>query len=324
MNLQDTARRLFFIVGCGRSGTTLLKSMLDRHPRVAVPPETFFFSTIRRRFPGGDDAPLEEKARYIAARWWMRDAGVRAEALLERLRGEDQAGWPEFFLAVMAELGPEDGEADALGEKTPAHVVDAPTLLETFPEARVVQMLRDPRAVLHSYRQVKIGTNQAVGVAREWKAACAVHRRLAEHPRAVLLRYEDLVVDPEANLQRACACLGLDFLPELLEFHRRESEGFAAEQVHHRATLQPLFRDSLDSWRDGLPQGQLRLLEHLVREDMEHFGYAPETAAGAPGRARLLVSEASDRMHRHFVRRPRQVMKRLRAQRRMSRGGGPQ
>lgn len=113
-------------------------------------------------------------------------------------------------------------------------------------------------------------------------------------------------------------------LPEMLEFHRRESEGFAAEQVHHRATLQPLFRDSLDSWRDGLPQGQLRLLEHLVREDMEHFGYAPETAAGAPGRARLLVSEASDRMHRHFVRRPRQVMKRLRAQRRMSRGGGPQ
>ena len=315
MNVDELSSRLFFLVGCGRSGTTLLKSILGAHPSVYLPPETFFFSTIRRRFHGGDGG-LDRKLRYICSRWWMREAGLRPDTIRAHLAGNDDPDWHELFLAVLSSLVPE-GRFAAVGEKTPAHVVDSPHLLATYPDCRVIQIVRDPRAVLSSYRSVKVGPNEAAGVAPVWEAAMAAHWTLVGHPRYLMIRYEALVTDPEAVLRRVCQHLRLNFNARMLAFHEREAPGYPPEQEHHAATRRPLFLSSLEAWREKLPRRQLLILESLLAIQMERIGY--QVSVGMPA-LRLWdcqVSSLRDQLHRGTIRRARQLLKQRRALRRI-------
>lgn len=325
MTPQELASRLFFIVGCGRSGTTLLKSMLAAHPGVYLPPETFFYSSIRPRFPGGEQASSDQHLDYLCARWWMRDAGLDRARLEEQLTlaaGKlPAADWHTLFLATLSSLTPQ-GSWQAIGEKTPAHVLVADELLEVFPDCRIVQIVRDPRAVLSSYRKVKVGTNEAVAVAREWLAATAVHQRLREHPRATLLHYEELVSDPEAVLRGLCAHLQIAWDPAMLAFHQRDEAGYAQEQAHHAATQRPLFQDRLEAWRDELPVQQLAILESRLGERLEDFGYQPSAGLPRVGALSLRLSHWRDQAHRLTVRRGRQYLKRRRALRRLAKPSG--
>lgn len=315
MNSEQLRSRLFFIVGCGRSGTTLLKSMLDAHPGVFVPAETFFFSGIRRRFPGGESAPWQAKLDYICSRWWMRDAGLTQAAVRAQLEAA-QPDWAALFVATMAALAAGKDYA-AIGEKTPAHVADAQELLELFPACKIVQIVRDPRAVLASYRGVKVGTNEAVAVAREWKAAMQAHQGLAKHDRYLLIRYEDLVTKPDQTLAQVCQHLGLQFDPAMLAFHKRDRPGYAAEQAHHAATQRPIFRTSIDAWKGKLPDRQWAILEHLLAKEMPEMGYPQQRSEVQVSSRELRLSELRERMHRVTIRRARQLLKRRRAMKRL-------
>ncbi len=318
MKPQEIAQRLFFIVGCGRSGTTLLKSMLDAHPGITLPPETFFFSTICRRFSGSNNAPLNDKVDYVASRWWIRDAGVSAQDIHAQLQSFDNPGWHEIFLATMAVMtSDKPQEFLAVGERTPAHIADATELLEKFPDCRAIHIVRDPRAVLASYRGVKIGTNQAVAVIREWQGAWKAHQQLADYPRYLLIRYEDLIADSESVLRKVCATLNVPFDDNMLAFHTRADKGFAEEQAHHQSTLKPLFTSSLDKWKEQLPPWQLSLVEAHLQEGMAGHGYELFAAERKPKAWDYMLSDSLDRLHRHAVRRPRQLLKRRRALKRL-------
>jgi len=323
MSPNEIARRLFFIVGCGRSGTTLLKSMLDAHPGIYLPPETFFFSTIRQRFPGGEKASIESKLLYVAQRWWIRDAGIQEQDLQRELSAFANPGWKELFLATMAALiADAQKQVVAVGEKTPAHISSALELLDEYPDCRIIQIVRDPRGVLSSYRGVKVGTNQAAGVIREWRRAWEKHQQLEGHPRYLQLRYEDLIRDAESELRKVCAILAVPFDPAMLAFHARTDTGFAAEQAHHSSTLKPLFHSSLEAWKAKLSARQIALVETHLAEGMAAFGYdLPERLQLVSSRA-LMLSESCDLVHRHLVRRPRQIAKRWRALQRLRREGG--
>ena len=327
MTPQELASRLFFIVGCGRSGTTLLKSMLAAHPGVYLPPETFFFSSVRPRFPGAAQAAVDERLRYICSRWWMRDAGLDRAELERQLEFADQSAerdspdWHAMFLASLSALTPA-GEWLAIGEKTPAHVLVAEELLDAFPECRVIQVVRDPRAVLSSYRKVKVGTNEAVAVAREWMAATEVHRRLREHPRATQVHYESMVTEPESVLRGLCEHLRIPFDPEMMRFHERSDAGYAAEQTHHAATRRPVFQDRMQAWRKELPPQQLAMLEARLGNRLADFGYEPSQGLPKVGSFALRMSHWRDQMHRVTVRRGRQYMKRRRALNRIAQNQG--
>lgn len=321
MNPQQLRSRLFFIVGCGRSGTTLLKSMLDAHPGVFVPAETFFFSGIRRRFPGGDAAPWEAKLDYICSRWWMRDAGLTQSAVRAQLEPGTEPDWAALFLATMAALAPGDAY-EAVGEKTPAHVADAEELLEFFPACKIVQIVRDPRAVLASYRGVKVGTNEAVAVAREWKIAVRAHHALADHDRYLMIRYEDLVTRPDQALALVCQHLGLQFDPAMLDFHQRDRPGYAVEQAHHAATQRPIFQSSIDAWKEKLPARQWAILEHLLATEMPEMGYAKQLPESQVRASELRMCELRERIHRVTIRRARQLLKRRRAMKRLAQARG--
>lgn len=307
----------FLVVGCARSGTSLLRAMLDSHPDVFMPPETFFFVSIVPRTRIDPRRDPELAADFIASRWWIREMGIGADQILRAVPAppRETRSWLDLFHGLLIAAATDAGQPTAvLGEKSPRHVQIAEWYLAARPEGRVVQIVRDPRAVLASFRRVEVGTNSAVLVGREWAGAADVHARLADHPRYAVVRYEDLTADGPGEFARIRDFLGLDDAADGLDFHRRSDPGFSAKQAHHETTLRPLTTSRVDAWSDELDVDSVRLLEHVVGDRMARFGYERVTPDGArpPSALSVAAHAAAGVVHRDVVLRARQLLKRFR------------
>ncbi len=172
-----------------------------------------------------------------------------------------------------------------MGEKTPAHLAYVETLLEWFPDARVVHCMRDPRAIYVSelrrrsedaasvpYRQlVHVPAVLAAFVLLQvtWAWAAAVHRHRTLSRRFAgsyrLLRFEDLVTEPEVTLTDLCDFLGVGLEPRMLE-QRVTSRGARVGEVGFDA-------GAADRWRGLISDGARRAIETLLGRRLAEMGY---------------------------------------------------
>jgi glycosyltransferase involved in cell wall biosynthesis len=244
-----------FVVGAPRSGTTLLRLMLDAHPELAIPPETHFVAeALDLR---GKDREL--RARFCrlvthSPRWG--DFHLDAGALERRLQGirpfrlED--GLRVFYRMYADRLGKR-----RVGDKTPGYVLHLRRIAAVLPEARFVHLIRDGRDVAASLRKLWWGPGDDVEAqAVDWLWRIREARQQAQVcPGYLEVRYEDLVREPEAQLRRVCEFLGLTFERRMLEFY-----GTAAERLDEQ---------NARSGRDGgvpVTKEQLRAIHARTQE----------------------------------------------------------
>ena len=220
MNTPSRNDAPIFVVGAGRSGTTLMQSLLSAHGRIAVTPETHFCAIWEQRTglpvaaPGAD---FEAGWRGYLSSARFADLGVtpeRARAVLER--GAERTA-RSALAALMTAYGETHGKP-RVGEKTPGHWRWAPALLDWFPDARVIVMRRDPRAFVASKMKAPYAARYMPLHGTALRRVTRLHivaddaalwaaiygeamPRLLSDPRVALVSYEDLACDPEA----ACA-----------------------------------------------------------------------------------------------------------------------
>lgn len=303
----------FFIVGPGRSGTTLVRSLLAAHPRIAVTPETHFlkFAALAAAREGrpGAEAPADPEAFWQALVESPRflDLDVEPEAVRRRLNASGEATYRGVFAAMLAAYGARWGKP-RVGEKTPGHVRMLDRLLAWFPEARVLLLRRDPRAVVASQLKtpwvrpliappglsggylVRSRLAQVARYAEDWRQVHqAIQPQLARDPRVSVVTYEALVRDPEGELRRVCAHLGEPYDPAMLSERSDETvpawragRSDAWRQAHHARTLKPVSTDALETWRGELSAVEAALIEGRCAAGMAAAGYRPAT--GAAGR----------------------------------------
>ncbi len=219
---------MLFIVGRGRSGTTLLARLLTQHSAIAVAPEGTFVLGLRGTYGAGGAGPalgarsvrdlLSDLLRERRMRSWHLDSAAlarRFQALAEhgsyaRLCREVYASYAEDTLGRPTPTW--------LGDKNPPHALFVEPLAALFPDARFVYVTRDPRDNVRSYREVDFDLGDEVALAWRWRRynerVLAARRRMPE--RFVHVRFEALVREPERELLRVCAHLGLDFEPAML------------------------------------------------------------------------------------------------------------
>lgn len=276
------AEGLFFIVGTGRSGTTLLQAMLASHSRLDIPPETKFFQRhdpIDPRFGGepldGErfDAWLED---YFASPDWA-DLGLERGEVEPRMRAGDRSA-ASLFLALMRAWQARCGKA-RLGEKSPLHCKYVRRIAQVFPGARFIHVYRDPRDVVASMRTMEWTTPSVRDHARNWRKILDEHRRLChEMPpqRYTGVRFETLVDRPEEELRRLCDFLGEAFEAAMLRYHERERGGFHERESGWKGqTRRPLSDASIGRYRSDLTPRQVALVERLAGPTMVKLGYAP-------------------------------------------------
>lgn len=274
----------FFLVGCPRSGTTLLQQMLDAHPRVAVAPETFFVNRqwARREEWGdlSDDAALDRWLDQFVASDEFSDTKLTPDDFRRDARLADR-NWPGQFAALLEAFRRSRG-ADAVGEKTPNHLFAMRQLEDWFPGCRFVHIVRDPRAVTASWRHVPWTTRLRVGDADVWRQYAAAARRTPPRSQGSLftVHYEALVASPEKVLRDVCAFLALDFDTAMLRHHEQEIVGVdLAREPWKQAAAGPVSGEATGRWREELSAAEVRDIEAVAWNEMRRLGYHPVTGA---------------------------------------------
>jgi hypothetical protein len=271
----------------------MLRAMLDAHPDLAIPPESHFITSmwqVRRRYghPGPVDAGrmLTDVVRSVRFREWKIDA----EAVTKRVRDLQHPGFADVIDAVFSAYAAAHGK-DRWGDKTPNYALDLRLLAGLFPEARFIHLVRDGRNVAMSLLDVPWWPNTLTEAAQVWshwtRAARAAGRDLGPE-RYLEIRYEELVDDPQGDLERIAAFAGLTYRPEMLRYPER-SNGNGTPAYHRNAERPPT--NGLRNWAIDMSKDDLALFEALAGEQMVAMGY-DRAFERLPRSARLRAAKA--------------------------------
>lgn len=268
-----------FFVGCGRSGTTLVRSMFDSHPDMAVVYESFFVSRLlrrRRRYerPGAFD--LDRFTGDLTGHFGFRKLGLSPAQVGERLCEAAPATTADALRTVYATYADHQGKS-RYGDKTPMYVNVVPVLAGALPEARFVHIVRDGRNVALAYLQAPWGPAGLVEACLYWKHHVERGRRAGRRLGPARYRevsYEQLTEDPEAVLAELCPFLELDFDPAMLRYFERTEEVMATirNRQHHQGLSRPVTRGVRD-WRSQMAPGDVRTFEALAGPLLDELGY---------------------------------------------------
>lgn len=277
--LEQTGRQLFFIVGCGRSGTSLLQSMISAHPKAILPNETGFYTMIykrhRRLHRVRSEADFQRVIDVVLDHLRVRTMQLDPQQVRD-LCQHGERSWETVFLALLASYAIKHGRR-RIGEKSPRHVRVLGYLTKRFPEARFIHMIRDPRAVALSASKTEFGGPFTARHVSTWSYAINAHRQYGDvlgPKRYLVVHYEDLVTDQEHWIRGVCEFLELPFDDAMLAHHQRQEKGFGKWQQGHMAnTLKPVFTTSVDKWRRNLSPRRIALIEHDLGERITDMGY---------------------------------------------------
>jgi hypothetical protein len=306
------------ILGVRRSGTTLLRVMLDRHSRLAVPDETYFVPQLADRHLSGVDADdfLDDVRRVVD--WDLPLDKVRA-----RLRDGMPVG--EAIGVVYAVYAEEQGKP-RWGDKTPMYMQNLRLLDRLFPDALYIHLIRDGRDAALSFLAMPRGIvtetwmhpRTAADFACQWRTEVAAARRLGRRvgARYLEVRYEDVVGGVEDVLRRICAFAGLEYERAMADYAGNVD---VSAKPHQQRLLQPPTKGVRD-WRAQMPAADVTGFEHVAGDLLGELGYETSHAPDAAGRARLAWYEgrasawraASFALRRSFLWRRRHPPLRLR------------
>lgn len=276
-----------FIVGCGRSGTTLLRAMLDSHPAMAIPSESHFMVPMARdrtRYEAPDGLRVELFVATLAAHRRFQRWDLSADDVRAALGQAPAVGLADGFRSVLALYAGRRGKS-RFGDKTPGYVLEIPLLAELFPEAVFVHLLRDGRDVALSLRDVEFGTSRPGRAAARW--ARAVRRGRAggsrlDPSRYCEVSYEELVTAPVTVLRRICDVLALPYDDSMLEYHRRAEEilaGTLLPERHLHVNEPPT--SGLRDWRSQMSPGDVAVFEAVAGDLLTELGYERATSASS-------------------------------------------
>jgi hypothetical protein len=272
--------RPFFIVGSGRCGSTLLRAMLEAHPDVHIPPESGL-ATMVREYRRYSRLPWTVLLRILLAPLGYERAWepweLKPGPLLSELQGlpPEKRNIATVLEAVYrAHLREHKPTASRWGDKTPPHTPELPALHAVFPDLQVIHLLRDGRDVVQSFMRVsQAGLPYFAGA---WlRAVRAAQAFGARHPGQYLeVRYEDLVREPHAIIQRVTTFLDLGFDERMLRHHELDL-GLGDVERHPRlqGVREPVYQTSVGRWRKELDAQQVADLDHLLRPTLVALGY---------------------------------------------------
>ena len=285
------------VLGVSRSGTTLLKEMLDRHSQLAIPSESYFIPQLwDRHGPHPDrEAILADLARIARVREW----GVTPDDVRSRVAVDPS------FAAIIHAVYSAYAEARGkprFGDKTPAYMQHVELLERVFPGARYVHIVRDGRDAALSFLAMRrrprfnwARPRRLGDFACQWRFEVEAVRRFgatAARGRYLELRYEDLVGAPERHLHEVCEFLGLEFEPAMLAYHQGVDPSTLLD--HPRLAQPPTA--GLRDWRSQMAPGDVERFEAIAGNLLAELGYERAYPAPSPAaRARAAAEWAAFR-----------------------------
>lgn len=280
------AERPIFVIGCPRSGTTLLQLMLHSHRRIAIPPETRFVLAAYASRNGFGDLRSEQNRRALASfivgkrKTLFYDLGLDAQEITEEIAAGPPtlgSGLGIVFSAYARRFG-----KPRWGDKRPGYYTCIPGLLRLFPDAQLVHLIRDGRDCVASLKTMPWFGRDINAAICTWKEAIRNCRRAARTLPADTyfeLRYEELVADPARHLAALCDYLGEEYDPAMCEPQKVAGLAIPKRKVWHDDTHDAVTSARSGSWQQRLEPWEISLCEATMGRQLRSLGYE---LSGAP------------------------------------------
>jgi hypothetical protein len=328
MDLQTLANRPVFICGHPKSGTTLIRALMDDHPELVVfPEETSFFRTV---MPILGHRVVKTRTMLLLRQFILRSFPEvpQPEHLQKEAEAVSEMARPEFYaLMRMHQQAEEIGEVigsrhfgDGLAsvvmafgqvygklnegskywvEKTPHNEQFADQIFEWWPEARCIHVVRDPRDNYASYRTKRSFQLPLSRFTEEWQASVRTARQNQQkygQEAYLMFNYEDLLRDPDEGLGRISEFLGIEDDP-VLRVPSTGGEPWEGNSMFGD-TFSSISTAPIGRYLENLENRDIRAIETVLRKEMLWMGYPPEGGASIFAWLRMMAGRLRFRMAR--------------------------
>ncbi len=291
-----------FVFGAPRSGTSLLSRILNAHSELCIPLESLLYDMfwpIRDNYgdlaaAGNAERLLRHMLRWRPMQYWQPQ--VAYEDALAQLDRRDFHG---VFQAILATRAGEEGKP-IWGEKSPWHAFYWRAILDGFPAARVVHIIRDPRDICLSWKKARQGPRHVYTLAKRWAGYQSAMRDVRDGwPAAQFheFHYEDLLKDPERICKAMCEFLAIPYEPAMLAFHANK-ERYSTDGTNEANLARPVLSSNTGKWQSELSADEARWIEAATGEHMDAYGYKrtldnPQLSGAELARIRYVTNPVS-------------------------------
>ena len=270
-----------FVVGHARSGTTLLQMILNNHSNIAIYGEIHFFnpiSDLKNIVPNLDsDKNIDvffQLLTKIKTVQYLPDYEIFFNKVKRKLKKNKTANYETFYKYLLEEYGAVE-KATRWGDKTTMNVRYLKELLQIFPKAKIIHIIRNPKDVIASKIRVPWSPNSIIINAFKWKIDVLYGRKFAaEHEKSYIeVRYEDLVSSPELEIKRILSFIDEPFENTILDFFKK-SQGYVRDEPWKEGVTNPIHLKSVGKGDKELSKNQISLIENIIGETwFERFNY---------------------------------------------------
>jgi hypothetical protein len=285
-----------FIVGPPRCGTTMLAVLLDRHSRISVPPETQFFCGFIPEVWGNKQPENREKIVESALNYSrIADLGLKSDEVLLRFEHYTQT-FPNLLRAILESYCINKNKSRP-AEKTPRHLYHVPAILNAYPKAKIICIIRDGRDMVLS--KLKAHWARAKNPRRfglfcnEWMDYVQAALKFAKYyspDRFLIIKYEQILLEPERRLSEICKFIGEKFEPGQLD-PKISSHVVPDWEMNWKAKANSILDPTrIEAWRREADHLEIWAMNNMMGPLLKKTGYPDTGMTGCPWPHRIYLS----------------------------------
>jgi hypothetical protein len=317
---NSTTKVPFFIIGCPRSGTTLLQLLINSHPKIAIPPESHIFVRFSKIFENYGDlnykANLKLFVQDLLKDYHIRDwdLGVSVDDFCDQLKEKSLRN----VIALLLELYAQKDLKIRWGDKTPQHMLHVREIKKIFPEAKFIHLIRDGRDVAVSSSRIFVGPPSIYGIAHEWRKYIEIFDKFKKnlnHNEYLEVRYEDLVRNPEAELKKIFIFLKEEPIAASKGQNLPNStakEYYIQTDAHMLSLNAPISDKKIGTYKKKFTTREIEIFETITKDSLTKLGYELTTNADAKITIiEKLLFYIKDKLYRYYRKyfRPKEINK---------------
>ena len=272
----------FFIIGSGRSGNTLLRSILSGNSDISIPPESYRIPFAIKKFHIFNNRDWEDIVPQVLKEFedckefytWeidITDAQKRLENIADSKRTLSNI-FDELFCTYTEKHSP---GSKIWGDKTPMNTLYLDWIGTVFPRSKFIHIIRDGRDVASSYLKMD-RYDTILEAANRWinsiESAQSFGSKIKESYMEI--RYEELVTKPEEVIKDTCDFLDIDYDSKMLDHTKQVKKLGDTDKEHHSNLSKPISSDSVGKWRNNLSESDQESITKLLHKHLQRLGYA--------------------------------------------------
>ena len=271
----------FFIIGSGRSGNTLLRSILSGNSDISIPPESYRIPFAIKKFHIFNNRDWEDIVSQVLKEFedckefytWeidITDAQKRLENIADSKRTLSNI-FDELFCTYTEKHSP---GSKIWGDKTPMNTLYLDWIGTVFPRSKFIHIIRDGRDVASSYLKME-RYDTILEAANRWinsiESAQSFGSKIKEN--YIEIRYEELVTKPEEVIKDTCDFLDIDYDSKMLDHTKQVKKLGDTDKEHHSNLSKPISSDSVGKWRNNLSESDQESITKLLHKHLQRLGY---------------------------------------------------